>query len=250
MFSSKTIMALIDSLKLDTYDKIERFIIEFGIDATKITGKYVNEKNTSIIKYLIENCHTNSEVYSSLIFEILESSIKKYSEYIDFSEQFSELTNFLEKDGFKIFEEKIIRIIPKDVPVDIIEESMITIMKERNYFKALGHYEQAISAYARGDWAASNSQIRPFVEEIINNLQKEYAPGEYENTKGKMDALSRVNIFKKELNEYFGDGKGFLEGFWKRLHPEGSHPGLSDKLDATFRIQLVIIVINYLLLRL
>lgn len=51
------------------------------------------------------------------------------------------------------------------------------------------------------------------------------------------------------LNEWTGDGKNFTEGVFKRLHPHGSHPGLSNEEDATFRLQLVLIVARLLLRR-
>jgi hypothetical protein len=53
----------------------------------------------------------------------------------------------------------------------------------------------------------------------------------------------------ESLNEWNSDGKNFIEGVFKRLHPHGSHPGLSDEEDATFRLHLVLIVARLLLRR-
>ncbi len=46
-------------------------------------------------------------------------------------------------------------------------------------------------------------------------------------------------LFYPEFNEWKDGGKGFFQGFWERLHAEGSHPGLSNEDDANFRLNLV-----------
>ncbi|NDI36666.1 hypothetical protein EPK97_18265 [Chengkuizengella sediminis] len=47
------------------------------------------------------------------------------------------------------------------------------------------------------------------------------------------------SIFYKELNEWLDNSQGYFETFWKRLHREGPHPGLSDEHDSIFRLNLV-----------
>jgi len=47
-----------------------------------------------------------------------------------------------------------------------------------------------------------------------------------------------------------GSKGAFLQGLWKRLHPQGSHPGLSDEEDSTFRLHLMILTASYYLKRL
>jgi hypothetical protein len=57
-------------------------------------------------------------------------------------------------------------------------------------------------------------------------------------------------FLSREHNEWVGNGTGFLEGSLRRLHSAGSHPGLSDQEDSTFRLQLVFLVGRLLLRRL
>jgi hypothetical protein len=40
-----------------------------------------------------------------------------------------------------------------------------------------------------------------------------------------------------------------MQAFFRRLHPAGSHPGLSDEDDSTFRLHLVLLVARNLLRR-
>jgi hypothetical protein len=51
------------------------------------------------------------------------------------------------------------------------------------------------------------------------------------------------------LNEWDDDGKGFINGLVKRLHPQGPHPGLSDEDDSTFRLHVVLLTATLLLRR-
>ena len=57
-------------------------------------------------------------------------------------------------------------------------------------------------------------------------------------------------FISRELNEWSDDGKNFVNGTFKRVHPQGSHPGLSDEEDCTFRLHLVLLVARLFLRRL
>ena len=87
------------------------------------------------------------------------------------------------------------------------------------------------------------------MEEFFNKAQAIVCPGQYSSANEQKIALAKAGFFIDSYNEYLFNGTGFIEGFWKRLHPEGSHPGLSEQSDSTFRLHLVIFVVNYLILR-
>ena len=125
------------------------------------------------------------------------------------------------------------------------ENELINVLDRYVYSVAKGHYEQAIAAHTRGDWAASNSQLRSFVEEFFNRIAETIVPGSYSSSKQRRQTFANAGFFQSDLNEWLDDGKGFVQGFWKRLHPQGSHPGLSEKEDSTFRLHLIIVVAHY-----
>jgi hypothetical protein len=56
-------------------------------------------------------------------------------------------------------------------------------------------------------------------------------------------------FFNAGLNEWDFQGGGFMESFFRRLHPQGAHPGLYDEDDSTFRLHLVLLVGRQLLRR-
>ena len=88
-------------------------------------------------------------------------------------------------------------------------------------------------------------KIRNFVEEFFDRITDVAAPGSYTSSHNRREALANAGFFQSDLNEWSKDGKDFVQGFWKRLHPQGSHPGLSEKEDSTFRLHLVIITMHY-----
>jgi hypothetical protein len=121
---------------------------------------------------------------------------------------------------------------------------------------AKGHFEQAISAYARGEWASANAQLRSFIESLFDSIAKLLTDDKMNlpaTGHQSREFLVKLNppFLLTDLNEWEVGGKGgFVQGFMRRLHPKGSHPGLSDEEDSTFRLYLVIIVASHYLRRL
>lgn len=251
MFSKSTILQIVKAVHLNTHNEVEEFAIIYGLENV-LSGQYIKEKETSIAKYLIANPNVTGPNGANLQYEILESAIKKHknsSIWNSFSEQYPDLINSLKKDGYKIEDDSIRQILPSQIPLVAQESELENLLSIHNFNVAKGHYEQAIAAHGRADWAAANAQLRSFVEELFNELQSRICPGSYTNSQQKKQALAQSGFFIGQYNEFLSNGTGFVEGFWKRLHPSGSHPGLSEESDSTFRLHLVILVTHYFLSR-
>lgn len=249
MFSRKTIIEMVNALNLKTHEEIERFALEFVLE-DKVSGEYVKAKCTSISKYIILNSDSLGPNGANICIEIIEHIIAQYSDMEPFEVVYSELINLLDKDGYDLTSISIVKKLPSEIPVVEQENELIRILDELNFPVSKGHYEQAISCHARGEWAAANSQLRSFVEDFFNMAQTIVIPGEYSSSHAKKEALAHAGFFNNTYNEFCFNGQGFVEGFWKRLHPEGSHPGLSEQDDSTFRLHLVILVMNHYIRRL
>lgn len=249
MFSKKSILELVKSLNFRTHNEVEQFCIEFGIEDA-ISGIYIKEKETDIAKHLIANSDKIGPNGSILVVEIIEYAIKHHRGWETFSASHTELAHSLDRDGFEITGKGLKRKLPSVFPVAEQEDQLISLLEKFGFDIAKGHYEQAVAAHARGEWAAANAQLRTFVEEFFNKTQSIVCPGQYGSANERKIALAKAGFFITEYNEYLFNGTGFIEGFWKRLHPEGPHPGLSGQADSTFRLHLVILVIHYLLMRL
>ena len=249
MFSKKTILEIIKALNFQTHDEVERFGIEFDIEGA-ISGTYIKQKETSIAKHLISDPEALGPNGSVLAIEIIEYIIKHYSGFESLSERYPELAHSLDRDGFELTNKGLKRKLPAAFPIVEQEDQLISLLEKFGFDTAKGHYEQAVAAHARGEWAAANAQLRSFVEEFFNKTQTIVCPDQYSSSNERKIALAKAGFFIKEYNEYLFNGTGFVEGFWKRLHPEGSHPGLSEQSDSTFRLHLVILVTHHFLMRL
>ncbi len=242
MLSRKTILTLVDALNFKTHDQVERFSVEFEIEHVIANLPSISKKETAISKYIIANEETKGPKGSILVVEVIEYLLENCSRH---SERVAEFEHHLNKDGYLLTESSIRASLPTQIPAVENEDRLVEILKKRGFNTALGHYEQAVATHGRGEWAAANAQLRSFVEEFFNRIHTLTNAGSATQTKARKDELANVGFFSKEYNEYLPNGTGFVEGFWKRLHPQGSHPGLSESADSTFRLHLVLLVLHY-----
>jgi len=156
----------------------------------------------------------------------------------------------IEYGVFELTDDGIRQKLPEILPLVEKEDQLVALLSRRGFDTARGHYEQAVAAHTRGEWASANAQLRTFVEEFFDNVHAIVCGGTNESSNQKRIALAQAGFFVSDYNEFLSNGTGFVEGFWKRLHPQGSHPGLSEQSDCTFRLHLVILVLHYFLTRL
>jgi hypothetical protein len=248
MFSRTTIIKLVNALNLQTHADVDKFALEFALE-NEISGSYIKQKEASIMRYLVENPDASAPNGTPLIQAVIEHLLSRFRGYAEPLEQFPELINSLDHDGYILDQKGLRKKLPDEIPVAVQENELVQILTEFGFDVAKGHYEQAVAAHTRGDWAAANAQLRSFVEELFNRIAESIVPGNYSSSYEGWVALYKAGFFKAELNEWTDDGKGFLQGFWKRLHPQGSHPGLSEKDDCTYRLHLVIVTTHYIAVR-
>lgn len=143
----------------------------------------------------------------------------------ELNKKLEKINNFLIKDGFSISNGKIIRTIPSVVNIQEREDLLFTLLDKHNFDIPKGHINQAIHNFTDGNWASCNSQLRSFVEGLFNIMAEKINNITYKKSSSARTSLSygEKRIYYPELNEWDDNGTGFINGFWKRLHPEGSH---------------------------
>jgi len=145
------------------------------------------------------------------------------------------------------------RALPQVLDLPAADDEVHLLLDGYGFAVPKGHLDQGIAAHARGDWAAANAQFRPFIESLFDSIAEHLAAGAplpaARNQRRIWLANRNPPFFLAALNEWDGQGHGFLEGFFRRLHPAGAHPGLSDEDDSTFRLHLVLLVGRNLLRR-
>jgi hypothetical protein len=143
--------------------------------------------------------------------------------------------------------------LPREIDLPSTDDEVHQLLKNFGFHVALGHLDQAIDAHTRGDWAAANSQTRTFMEGLFDQIAEHIdqsaatAAGSSENRRAW---LTERGFISKARNEWTPDGKNYVNGLFKMLHTEGSHPGLSDEDRSTFRLHIVVVTARTFLRRL
>lgn len=248
MFSRATITDVMRLLEdQNTNATLDTYAFRYGLDEVAV-GTSKLQKVLNIGKHLIDNPDLPGILSDNLMFEIIEDVISKavINEYhFDFDSNefrhYPQLRRLLLKDGFVIENGNLIRTFETDIDFNTNETLLERLLKKHNLTTAKGHYNQATNSFNRGDWAACNAQLRSYVEELCLQIANKVTGSTYTDSAQARIALSQSNppIFYKQLNEWKDNGQGFFETFWKRLHPQGSHPGLSNEADSIFRLNLV-----------
>lgn len=160
----------------------------------------------------------------------------------------------LERDGFTVERGVVRRALPDVLDLPAADDEVHMLLERHGMTTSLGHLDQAIRAHSEGHWAAANGQLRTFYEGLFDEIGSlldaallDVKPGE---TRRQRLANMTPPFLSRDLNEWSDDGKNFVNGVLKRLHSQGSHPGLSDEEDCTFRLHLTLLVARLFLRRL
>lgn len=257
MFSPPTIVELINAFMFNTHAALEQVAMRFGLIGT-LGGGGVVPRETRLMQHIVENPDLVGPGGGPLVLELAEYLFQQTcSEDADSppEERFPVLVNALRQDGYVIADLRLIAELPDEVPLPEIRDELTRLLETEGFDTARGHFQQAIAAHARGDWAAANGQLRSFVEDMFDQIAGILSQGAADalpTSHARREWLATCNppFFLTDLNEWdLQDHRGFTEGFWRRLHPAGAHPGLSDEADATFRLHLVILIAQHYMVR-
>jgi len=152
--------------------------------------------------------------------------------------------------------------LPEDIDASKKEDEIIAVLRKYGFDTTVGHWENAKSSYFNSNYPALTAQLRTYVESLFIEMAK-VIKNKDTNWQGianitptvattAMQVLAKCSkpILDPSLNEWDGGNKKtFVEGFWNRLHPLGSHPGLPDIDESVFRFQLVLLVTYNLIKR-
>ena len=258
-FSRTTIVEAVALFDNARHSDIDRLLLRFGLEEDiPDRNSYLRERANAIAAYLIEHPDEQGPNGSNLTFEIIEElaqDIPDPDEYFwDSEDRYSKLRNSLSRDGYRVENGKLKSILPDAIDLPGKESELETLLNRFGFSTSRGHLDQAIAAHTRGEWASANAQLRSFIEslfdEIANQLIDQTQLPSTSHRRRELLATIDPPFFMTSLNEWqIGNNGGFVQGFWRRLHPQGSHPGLSDETDCTFRLHLVVLVGHHFLKR-
>ena len=216
-----------------------------------LRGPFSESFQLDLLEYVVIQFYQNAEKKQS---HYLDESSEEYQSL--FSNKYHMLGNSLQRDGYSIQGLQIKKLLPVEIEEAKIESELFQVLKINKFEISKGHLDQAIDNHSRGNWAGANSQFRSFIESILMETANMLLPQNKCSS-----AASAINLLSNSVSPPFlstllnevqigNSGYPFVDGLWKRLHPEGSHPGLSDEEDSTFRYHMSVIFANYILKRL
>lgn len=258
MFSRATLIDIFTLFSVQSTSTLDKFFYKYGIDEYTKYETSKERKVLAAVNYLVDNPNAKGILGGGMSFEMVEDILNlfvvneyHYDENTGEFRDFPKLKRLLLRDGFEIRESQLVRMV--DSTIDYIENEslLLKLLGKYKFQTAKGHYEQAVNAFTRGDWAACNAQIRTFVEELLWRIAEDITGNKFSDSHSARSSLSQSSpkLFYPEFNEWLFNGQGYFEAFWKRLHPQGSHPGLSNENDSMFRLNLVQISILEVLRR-
>lgn len=278
MLSVKTLLELSEVIEKMSHSDIDRIIAVFGftpraeaekaskttkstdifidLKVNKSAGPFGGDLKMELLQYVIERYFKNHPLQwegGDVTYGGNEGTIRFENA---FSRENRELANALKRDGFIIEGKTIKKLLPQEIEEARIESELETLLSEFGFEQSKGHLNQAIDNHSSSNWAGANSQFRTFIESLLIEVSNLILPGNNpKSAPGAIKLLSTTanpKFIFEELNEFDSSDKkaSYLEGFWARLNPEGSHPGLSNEEDCTFRYHTSIVVARLLLARL
>lgn len=233
-------------------EKINSLLIILKDPARK--GPFTNSIQIDLLQYMLDHFYRYED-------EIMDSGYKTYEPVqIPYDDKFAHknkaLSHSLKRDGYIIKGRNIKKLLPEEIEEAKTESELFDLLDKFSFKTTRGHLEQAIKNHSQGNWAGANSQFRPFIESLLIDISKIILPThECESAAKAIKLLGNTAnppFLRPDLNEVESKNckTPFVEGLWKRMHPEGNHPGLSGQADATFRYHSSIVFGYYLLNRL
>jgi hypothetical protein len=267
-FSRETLISLAEAVVVvaRTHAALDKLLMRFNIEnaAPKALGG-LEKREAALAKYLLKHGGTKGPRGATLALELLEHVATERNQVgtsfirVQNRQKLEALDNALSQDGYDIERGEIRRSFPDEIDLPANSDEIHDLLSDFGWNTTLGHLEQARSAHTRGEWASTNANLRAFFESLIDETAAHLWPEEAVQrgtTHGRAELLAQglqpeEPFFVVDLNEWVvGNRGGFIQGLWKRLHPEGPHPGLSSQEEATFRLHLVLLVARHLLRRL
>ena len=207
-----------------THAQLTRFILKLGPDFPQQVGDEtmsISRRLNTLIQLFDRDPESRADSGELLGNALIEHAITllpvqyAWSEPEELPSKFVAFHHSLQLDGFVITDGALRRMLPASLKLPEAEDQIVRLLNKHHFVVAKGHLDQAFVNHADGLWAAANSQIRNFLDGLLDEIAVRIDPS----------------------------------GLMKRLHPHGPHPGLSDQDDSTFRLHIVLLTARLLLVR-
>jgi hypothetical protein len=258
-FSRHTYIAAVEVLEAawNGHSAVTRALLKLGADiARRCDSGSLEDRFNHLIKLIDEHPDRRLDTGDLLVDTLVRQAaatlpVNNWGREPDYSQAQAVLLRSLDVDGFTVEAGGLRRTLPAELGLPQARDDVTRTLAKYGFGVLQGHLDQALDAHGRGEWASANAQLRTFYEGLFDEIAYALDPTSRslpssENRRARLGALGFLDA---SLNEWSADGKNFVNGLFRRLHPSGSHPGLSDQHDSTFRRHVVLITAKLFLNR-
>ncbi|QRG09954.1 hypothetical protein EZH22_29860 (plasmid) [Xanthobacter dioxanivorans] len=266
-FTRPTIVAANELLAeaIRSHTQINKMVLRLGLEAEipDDTSLGIEKKCDRLGRTILDRALVPVETLDGR-FSLAEAFVR---EAVSLAEQSSssirqrDLLRGLARDGYVVVwgewraPPKLRAALPEEVDLPAADDEVRELLKRFGFTVPLRHLDQAIEAHTRGDWEAANAQLRTFLEGLFNDIARSIDPSRAARLQEginmrQMLADNSIEFLAIDRKEWTADGRSYIEGLFKMLHTDGSHPGLSDEDHCTFRLHVVLVTARTFLRRL
>lgn len=262
-FTRPTLVAAVELLERHTQAQFNQMVLRLGLEEeiSSSTGLSVLNKCVLLGRFVVQRAEETCETLSGTM-TLGEAVIREAVSLVQRNSDHHLQTAFergLARDGYILTwgdrgrNSSIRAALPSEIQLPQTDDEVHELLKKYSFSTPLGHLDQAIEAHTRGDWAAANGQLRTFIESLFDDIARNIKPQEAAlrpTSENRRALLADIGFLAVDRNEWTQDGKNYINGLFKMLHTEGSHPGLSDEDHSTFRLHVVLVTARTFLRRL
>jgi hypothetical protein len=148
-----------------------------------------------------------------------------------FASEYPLLANSLKRDGYVVKGTELRRALPAEMEEAQTETELFKLLDRLSFSQSKTHLQQGIDNHSSSQWAAANSQFRTFIESLLMEICSKLSGSSCLSAANAITSLSNLtppfltDVLNEVKSSTNGIEVGFVNGLWKRLHPQGSHPG-------------------------
>lgn len=262
-FTRPTLLAAVELLELHSQARFNQMVLRLGLEdeISSSTTLSVAKKCDLLGRLVLQRMETVLDTLDGSM-TLGEAVIRQAAQLAQQDSEQPLQTAFargLARDGYVLVWDdygqnaSIRAALPGEIQLPETDDEVHQFLKRFGFVTPLGHLDQAIEAHTRGDWAACNGQLRTFIESMFDDIARNVRPAESAtrpSSENRRALLAEIGFLSTDRNEWTLDGKNYINGLFKMLHTEGSHPGLSDEDHSTFRLHVVLVTARTFLRRL
>ncbi|MXW20208.1 MAG: hypothetical protein F4Z95_05335 [Gammaproteobacteria bacterium] len=266
-FSRQTLIAACEALERHTQAEFNQMVIRLELenDISPDTGTSVKKKCGQLARIVLRRSATEIDTREGRM-SLSEAVVREAVEVLRTESSWAPQENLeqaLNRDGYSLLWEpasrwgqgnppRLVPAMPVEVGGQETEDEVRSLLGKFGFSTSTGHLDQALDAHARSHWASANSQLRTFLESLIEEISRHIGVAGVDTLTpdNLRAALGNKGFLSSKRKEWSADGKNYINGLFKMLHSEGSHAGLSDADHSTFRLHLVLVTARMLLRRL